>query len=214
MGAIAFPRRDGSAIWTQLEQRAEQWLVIAPEANRGGVIARYEIRGARLRQAGPVIELLDANGKAAVVMAAPVAYGVGGRSVPVALALARDQVTLTVDAPGEPLLVDPSFTAATSMAIARFGHSTTLLPDGRVLLAGGEAGGTTLSSAEIYDPRSNSWKTIASLTAPRRLHTATVLRNGKVLLAGGFVLRTYFAELIRRIEPSLQLRRHLEGQGY
>jgi hypothetical protein len=35
-----------------------------------------------------------------------------------------------------------------------------------------------------------------------------------VALSGSLVLRTYFAELIRRIEPSLQLRRHLEGQGY
>lgn len=35
-----------------------------------------------------------------------------------------------------------------------------------------------------------------------------------VALSGSLVLRTYFKEPVRRIEPSLQSSRHLEGQGY
>ena len=182
--ALAFRREGGSAIWTQNDHGAEQWLLVDPQANRGGVIARYEVLGATLQQAGPVVELLDEKGRSAVVMAAPIAYGLRGRIVPVLLAVVGNQVTLTVDAPGEPLLVDPSFTAATSMALARAGQSSTLLADGRVLVAGGEAGGATLSSAQVYDPRTNAWKTVASMATPRMLHTATALRNGKVLLAG------------------------------
>jgi hypothetical protein len=35
-----------------------------------------------------------------------------------------------------------------------------------------------------------------------------------VAISGSLVLRTYFTEPIRRIEPSSHPRRHLEGQGY
>ena len=50
-----------------------------------------------------------------------------------------------------------------SLAAARELHSATLLPDGRVLVAGGLAfNGTTLGSAELYDPRSTRWQSPAS----------------------------------------------------
>jgi N-acetylneuraminic acid mutarotase len=51
-------------------------------------------------------------------------------------------------------LYDPvtgSWTATATMTVARAGHTATLLPDGRVLVVGGEGGGT---SAELYDPGS------------------------------------------------------------
>jgi WD40 repeat protein len=55
-------------------------------------------------------------------------------------------------------LYDPAtgtFISTGSMGTARFGFTTTLLRDGRVLVAGGYSdigGGTTVSSAEIYQP--------------------------------------------------------------
>jgi hypothetical protein len=87
-------------------------------------------------------------------------------------------------------LFDPSsgtWTVTASMAVARTGHSSTILPDGRVLVAGGlEAGGTmALASAEVYDPRTRRWTATGSLTQARGVHTATLLRDGKVLVTGG-----------------------------
>ena len=60
-----------------------------------------------------------------------------------------------------------------------------MLPNGTVLVAGGQLNGTVLASAEIYDPVGNLWTAVASLNAARYLHTATLLANGKVLVAGG-----------------------------
>ena len=65
-------------------------------------------------------------------------------------------------------------------------HTATLLPNGKVLVAGGSNGGGSLSSAELYDPASGSWSTTGSLATARDYHTATLLPNGKVLVAGGY----------------------------
>jgi hypothetical protein len=73
------------------------------------------------------------------------------------------------------------------MRTARSGHTATLLPSGRVLVAGGccDSQGSTLVSAELYDPASNSWAPAASMTTARAFHTATLLPSGQVLVAGG-----------------------------
>ena len=68
---------------------------------------------------------------------------------------------------------------------ARVNHTATLLPSGRVLVVGGVgSGGTTLSSAELYDAPTGTWIVdgTGSLATPRSLHTATLLPNGKVLV--------------------------------
>jgi hypothetical protein len=61
-----------------------------------------------------------------------------------------------------------------------------LLPNGKVLVAGGSTGATKLNSAELYDPAAGAWTVIANLNTARGTHTATLLANGKVLVAGGF----------------------------
>ncbi|TMK99390.1 MAG: hypothetical protein E6G40_06685, partial [Actinobacteria bacterium] len=72
------------------------------------------------------------------------------------------------------------------LATGRADATATLLPDGRVLVAGGEnPNNTSLASAEIYDPVTNSWSSAANMNQARRNHSATLLPNGKVLVAGG-----------------------------
>lgn len=63
---------------------------------------------------------------------------------------------------------------------ARYHHTATLLPDGKVLVAGGG-----VESAELYDPVENSWSSAGNMSTTRLLHTATLLKNGKVLVTGG-----------------------------
>jgi len=97
-----------------------------------------------------------------------------------------------------------------SMTVARVNHSATLLPDGRVLVAGGcittyhgcafTGGGgvsdpdTFTYSAELFNPLTGTWTRTGDMRSLRALHTATVLSSqvggcgddcGKVLVAGG-----------------------------
>src|SRR2546430_3627123 len=68
---------------------------------------------------------------------------------------------------------------------ARASATATLLPSGKVLVAGGFDGAVPLASAELYDPAANRWTLTASMTVGRLQHSATLLANGKVLVAGG-----------------------------
>ncbi len=76
-----------------------------------------------------------------------------------------------------------------SLATARHRHTATLLLNGKVLVVGGNNGGGTLASAELYDPAANggagAWTPTGSLAATREFHAATLLLNGKVLVVGG-----------------------------
>jgi hypothetical protein len=89
-------------------------------------------------------------------------------------------------------LYDPTtgtWTATGSLADARFGYTATLLPNGHVLVVGGNdsvSGFHDLSSAELYDPATETWTTTGSLAHARQSHTATLLPNGQVLVAGGY----------------------------
>jgi hypothetical protein len=116
-------------------------------------------------------------------------------------------------------LYDPTlriFSLVGSLGTAREAHTATLMPDGRVLVAGGSSGGPsggmTFDTAEIYDAAKQTFTNAsAPMVSPRRLHTATLLLpttgmfaatgslsekrnshaatllgNGRVLVTGGY----------------------------
>ncbi|HEX7516988.1 MAG TPA: kelch repeat-containing protein [Chthoniobacterales bacterium] len=78
-----------------------------------------------------------------------------------------------------------TWTLTGGLTTARYDHTATLLPNGKVLVAGGASLGTSFASAELYDPASGTWRATGSLATVRFNHTATLLPNGKVLVVGG-----------------------------
>jgi N-acetylneuraminic acid mutarotase len=66
-------------------------------------------------------------------------------------------------------------------------HTSTLLPGGDILVAGGTNGPSILSHAEIFTPGGDLFTPVnGGMRYVRDLHTATLLPNGRVLVAGGF----------------------------
>lgn len=80
------------------------------------------------------------------------------------------------------------FVVASPMNAPRDFGSTTILTDGRVLISGGEKGyplPLSLSSAEVFDPTTNRFSSIGSMSIQRAGHTTTLLQDGTVLITGG-----------------------------
>ncbi len=86
-------------------------------------------------------------------------------------------------------LYDPalgSWTATGSLVFERAYHTATPLASGKVLVAGGQRGNSSLRSVELYDPETGTWTSTGGLRTGRYHHTATLLASGEVLVAGGF----------------------------
>jgi WD40 repeat protein len=81
-----------------------------------------------------------------------------------------------------------TWTFIANLNAARAYHTATVLPNGKVLVAGGGSKGSsnTLDTSELYDPNTNTWTITGNLNTAREEHTATLLPNGKVLVTGGF----------------------------
>jgi Putative Ig domain/Galactose oxidase, central domain/Kelch motif len=114
-----------------------------------------------------------------------------------------------------PVVIDPSWTATGSLGTGRYSHTATLLPNGKVLVAGGQGSGGILSSAELYDPATALWTATGSLGTARSSHTATLLPSGKVLVAGGRNLAGYLssAELYNPATGTWTATGNLGGPG-
>ena len=87
-------------------------------------------------------------------------------------------------------LFDPTtgtWAATGGLTTGRYIHTATLLPTGKVLVAGG-FDGAQLASAELYDSVTGAWTFAGSMTTKRAGHTATILPSGEVLVVGQGVL--------------------------
>ena len=79
-----------------------------------------------------------------------------------------------------------AWSLAGTMTTARYAHSATLLPSGKVLVVGGiNASFANNTTAEQYDPKTATWFAVASPGVSHSAHTATMLPNGNTLIAGG-----------------------------
>ena len=76
-----------------------------------------------------------------------------------------------------------SLVAGSPMLEARSGHTATLLPDGRVLIAGGMRRNQEFyKSAELYDPVTKKFQATGEMNLARVGHAAVRLQSGKVLI--------------------------------
>ncbi|CAF2171415.1 unnamed protein product [Rotaria magnacalcarata] len=72
-----------------------------------------------------------------------------------------------------------------SMTNIRYGHTSSVLKNGKVLVTGGYGINASLNSTELYDPSNGIWKTSSSMRNARVWHTESVLNDGNVLITGG-----------------------------
>ncbi|HYO64487.1 MAG TPA: kelch repeat-containing protein, partial [Archangium sp.] len=165
---------------------------------------------AGLRLVEDTLELLDGSGAPRLRMAPPYLVGADGHVTRAHVSVEGCAVDTRAQAPWErpvtapgarecrvrvgwnaeavryPAVLDPMWSTTGSLATARRAFTTTVLPDGRVLAAGGTDDTWYPSSrVELYDPVTGTWATLGSMARTRQFHSATLLGSGKVLVVGG-----------------------------
>jgi chitodextrinase len=92
----------------------------------------------------------------------------------------------------------PSVASTAPMAFGRRQHNLSVLADGTVLATGGNSSGAGLVdlnagvyNAELWNPATGTWRTLAAMQVTRQYHsTALLLPDGRVLSAGGGICGT------------------------
>ncbi len=98
----------------------------------------------------------------------------------------KNRIALVIDING----AQPVVTTTQKLAAKRVWASSTVLPDGKVLVTGGSAADDQLvgvtNYAEIWDPQTGNWTVGASGSRPRLYHSfALLLPDASVLVGGG-----------------------------
>jgi hypothetical protein len=133
-------------------------------------------------------------GTAAMYEAGKILYAGGGGNK--TWAQTPDARTSTPTATAEKIDLTPTGTgqwaSAGSMAFPRRHTNSTILPDGTVLVTGGTRGGgfddineaDAVKAAEVWNPRTNGWTTLASASRMRVYHSVSLLLPDGTVLHG------------------------------
>jgi len=107
------------------------------------------------------------------------------------------------------VLVSQNVSAQTSWALTgnlvqyRYGHTSTLLPNGKVLIAGGWYAD---QHAELYDATTGTFSVTGTMNGGHRNgHFAVLLPNGKVLVGGGQWPGTAYSSTVELYDPATGL---------
>ena len=85
-------------------------------------------------------------------------------------------------------MYDPAtgvWSLAGTMATPRLQLTANLLPDGRVLVTGGQEGTAVYASTELWDPATHAFTPGPAMSVARELHRSVTLADGRILVAGG-----------------------------
>lgn len=111
---------------------------------------------------------------------------------------------LTIDINDE----EPQVTRIASMKYPRKFHNGVVLPNGEVMVIGGNSKGdkffddSSIMTPEIWNPKTQQWRELADLWVPRNYHSvALLLPDGRVFSAGGGLC----GENCSRNHPNAQL---------
>ena len=93
------------------------------------------------------------------------------------------------------------------LAFGRAAHTTSVMKDGKILIAGGMLeNGAFYDTAEMFDPETNMLATIdGRMTKKRVSHTATRLNDGRVLIVGGWSNRNAPEDTAEVFDPKTSL---------
>lgn len=80
------------------------------------------------------------------------------------------------------------------MCRRRDGHAAVTLGDGRIFVIGGYDGYSRLRFCEVYDPQTDVWSPIASMSTPRDGHAACAL-DGMIVVTGGYDGNTHLSSV-------------------
>ncbi len=103
-----------------------------------------------------------------------------------------------------------SWSLTSSPDLLRYQAEVVQLPDGRILVAGGDTGSTSppvphvlgvVQWCDLYDPAADSWRRVADLNWFREYHAVTLLvPDGRVLTTGGTRIKFQFGPTSADIE--------------
>ena len=137
------------------------------------------------RQEGTAVIQIDATVSPATTKIYIIGGGVSG-----AAALRNPLTAETIDV--TTLAPATTWSRVADMNFPRVNVNGVLLPDGTILVIGGQRNGKwnndpgAVLETEIYDPATNTWSVAASMLFPRQYHSiAVLLPDGRVLSAGG-----------------------------
>jgi Kelch motif/Galactose oxidase, central domain len=209
-GYIVYPQGHpyGSVVHRVSRVGTEDYFLMNEAPARPLISYDVKLDGVRgLRLVENTLELLDGEGSPRLRMAAPslvdrdgvrhsARVAVRGCAVDTSTALpwgravtapAADHCTVDVAWSHEgvhyPILLDPAWQSASSMAVARTSPAAATF-GAKVLVAGGYDA-VAYASAEVFDTNTGTWATTGSMASPRFTHTLALLSTGNILAAGG-----------------------------
>jgi hypothetical protein len=137
------------------------------------------------RQEGTAVIQIDATVSPATTKIYMIGGGVSGVAA-LRNPLTAETIDLTAPTPAT------TWSRVADMNFPRVNVNGVLLPDGTILVIGGQRNGKwntdpgAVLETEIYDPTTNTWSVVASMLFPRQYHSiAVLLPDGRVLSAGG-----------------------------